>query len=63
MGKKKYCKIKESSLIQQIFEIFRKGTEETDLVSAREANARCPQVVIQFYQDRLVWNHGKVPDK
>ncbi|XP_024867512.1 chromobox protein homolog 5-like [Temnothorax curvispinosus] len=36
-----------------------KGTEAVDMVSAKEANAKCPQIVIQFYEDRITWSKAK----
>ncbi|CAB1333827.1 unnamed protein product [Coregonus sp. 'balchen'] len=35
-----------------------KNCDEVALLSAREASARCPQVVVAFYEEKLTWHSG-----
>ncbi|GIY13120.1 chromobox protein homolog 3 [Caerostris extrusa] len=47
---------------QLMFLIKWKGCDEADLVASETANAKCPQIVIKFYEERLVWHPGNTCD-
>ncbi|XP_067093940.1 chromobox protein homolog 3b isoform X1 [Osmerus mordax] len=44
---------------QLMFLVKWKNSDEVALLSAREASARCPQVVVKFYEQKLTWHCGE----
>ncbi|XP_074601250.1 chromobox protein homolog 5-like [Brevipalpus obovatus] len=47
---------------QLVFLMRWHGCRYTDLVPAEEANLKCPNIVIKYYEGRLSWTAGSEPD-
>ena len=42
-----------------MFLMMWKNCDEADLVPARQVNIRCPDIVIDFYQNKVPWNYNE----
>ncbi|CAG5096357.1 Oidioi.mRNA.OKI2018_I69.XSR.g14580.t1.cds [Oikopleura dioica] len=50
---------KASTDAELVFLIKWENSETADIVSAKEAKAKCPHLVFQFYEERILWENRK----
>merc|ERR1712105_184039 len=55
LAAEKIIGIRRESVDKVFFLVKWRGTEESDFVNAKEAKAKIPLVVIDFYEEKLAW--------
>jgi len=43
---------------QLMFFLKFQGLDEADLITAKEAYVMCPQLILEFYKEKLTWHDG-----
>merc|ERR1719228_1684167 len=63
LAAEKIVGIRKEGSDKLFFLIKWRGTDEADFVNAKEAKAKIPQVVIDFYEEKLAWFNDENQDE